>query len=72
MAAKPEAVFNGLGIEEGWRAKQRQWLLRLFWGADFVQFLAAQAVLPRSIWKKGMNSSFSSIKFSFFKSNCTK
>ena len=26
------------------------------WGADFVQFLAALAVLPRSIWKKRLNS----------------
>ena len=26
------------------------------WGADFVQFLAALAILPRSIWKKRMNS----------------
>ena len=29
------------------------------WGADFVQFLAALAVLPRSIWKKRFNSSYS-------------
>ena len=28
-------------------------------GANFVQFLAALAVLPRSIWKKRLNSSFS-------------
>ena len=26
------------------------------WGAKFVQFLAALAVLPRSIWKKRLNS----------------
>ena len=30
------------------------------WGADFVQLLAALAVLPRSIWKKRLNSSYSS------------
>ena len=29
------------------------------WGAKFVQFLAALAVLPRSIWKNMMNSTFS-------------
>ena len=29
-------------------------------GADFVQFLAALAVLPRSIWKIMMNSTVSS------------
>ena len=29
------------------------------WGAKFVQFLAALAVLPRSIWKKWLNSSYS-------------
>ena len=29
-------------------------------GADFVQFLAALAVLPRSIWKNMMNSTVSS------------
>ena len=26
------------------------------WGAEFVQFLAALVVLPRSIWKKRLNS----------------
>ena len=30
-------------------------------GADFVQFLAALAVLPRSVWKKQLNSSYFSI-----------
>ena len=29
------------------------------WGTTFVKFLAALAVLPRSIWKKQLNSSFS-------------
>ena len=29
------------------------------WGAKFIPFLAALAVLPRSIWKNGMNSTFS-------------
>ena len=29
------------------------------WGTEFIQFLAAPAVLPRSIWKKRLNSSFS-------------
>ena len=28
------------------------------WGAEFVQFLAAPAVLPRSIWKKRINATF--------------
>ena len=32
------------------------------WGAEFVQLLAAPAVLPRSIWKKRMNSTFSLFK----------
>ena len=26
------------------------------WGAEFVQFLAALAVLPRSIWKEWLNA----------------
>ena len=30
------------------------------WGAEFIKFLAALAVLPRSIWKKRENSSYSS------------
>ena len=30
------------------------------WGAKFVQFLAARVVLPQSIWKKRLNSSYSS------------
>ena len=29
------------------------------WGTEFVQFLAALAVLPRSTWKNRMNSTFS-------------
>ena len=30
------------------------------WWEDFVKFLAALAVLPRSIWKNRMNSTVSS------------
>ena len=30
------------------------------WGAEFIKFLATQAVLPRSILKNRMNSIFSS------------
>ena len=30
------------------------------WGAEFVQFIAALAVFPRFIWKKRLNSSYSS------------
>ena len=30
------------------------------WGADFIQFLGVLAILPRSIWKNRMNSTFSS------------
>ena len=30
------------------------------WGAEFIQLLAVLAVLPRSIWKKRFNSSYSS------------
>ena len=28
------------------------------WGAEFVQFLSELAILPQSIWKNGMNSTF--------------
>ena len=49
-----------LSIEEGWRQQQRQRPSRLFWGQNlFIQFLAALADLPRSIWKKMLNASFS-------------
>ena len=37
---------------------QRSSLLHMFWGDEFVQFLAALAVLPRTILKNRMNSSF--------------
>ena len=30
------------------------------WGAEFIKFLAAQAVVPPSIWKKRLNSSYPS------------
>ena len=33
------------------------------WGADFVQFLAAQAILPISIWKNRMNSTAFFLQF---------
>ena len=29
------------------------------WGEEFIKFLAALAILPRTIWKNRMNSSFS-------------
>ena len=49
-----------LSIEEGWRQQQRQRPSRLFWGQNlFIKFLAALADLPRSIWKKMLNASFS-------------
>ena len=35
-------------------------VVALVWGAKFVQFLAALAVLSRSIWKKRLNSTVSS------------
>ena len=44
-------------IKEGWREKQRQ--RSAVWGKDFFQFLAALAVLPRSIWKNTRNSTVS-------------
>ena len=28
------------------------------WGAEFIQFLAALDILPQTIWKNGLNSSF--------------
>ena len=33
-------------------------LVAFVWGAEFVQFLAALAVLPWSFWKKRSNSSY--------------
>ena len=30
------------------------------WGTEFAQFLAGLAILPRTIWKKKLNSSYSS------------
>ena len=43
-------------IEEGWREKQ----VCSLWGDEFIKFVAALAVLPRSFWKKRFNSSYSS------------
>ena len=46
-------------VEEGWRQKQRQRSSPLFeGGGGFIKFLAALAVLPRSIWKNRINSTF--------------
>ena len=47
-------------IEKECIEKQRQRSSCLFGGAEFVQFLAALAVLHESIWKKRLNSSYSS------------
>ena len=48
-------------IEEGWREREaKAKVAASVVGAEFVQFLAALAVLPRSIWKNRMNSTVSS------------
>ena len=53
----------GLGhpVDEGWREKQRKRSSRRFGGggAEFIQFLAALAVLSQSIWQKRFNSTVS-------------
>ena len=41
-------------------AKAKTKVVASVWGVEFVQLLAALAVLPRSIWKKMLNSSYSS------------
>ena len=43
-------------IEEGLKQKRRLRSVASVWGAESVQFLAALAVLPRSISKKQLNS----------------
>ena len=58
MAILQNLQFSFLGsIEEGWRQKQRQRSSPLF---GFVQYFAVLTDLPRSIWKKRLNSSYSS------------
>ena len=42
------------------------------WGEEFVQFLAALAVLPQSIWKKQLNSAGLFGKTLYFKMTETK
>ena len=48
-----------LNIEEGYRQKNRQRSSLLFGGKEFIQFLAALAILPRTILKNRINLSFS-------------
>ena len=48
-------------IEEGWREKIRQRSSCLFGGQIYSILCRASYSLPRSIWKNGMNSTFSSI-----------
>ena len=50
--------------EERYRQMKRQRSSLLFLGAEFIQFLAALVILPRTILKNRINSSFS------FKSSC--
>ena len=46
-------------IEEGWREREaKAKVAASVVGAEFVQFLAALAVLPLSILKKRLNSSY--------------
>ena len=48
-------------IEEGWREREaKAKVAESVVGAEFVQFLAALAILPLSIGKKRLNSSYSS------------
>ena len=43
-------------IEEGWREKQRAAkVVASVWGAEYIKFFAALAVLPWSIWKNRLN-----------------
>ena len=45
-----------------WRRVEREAKAKVVasdWGAEFIQFLAALTVLPRSIWKKWLNSFYS-------------
>ena len=46
---------HGIRMERKAKAK----VIAFVWGAEFVQFLAALAVLPQSIWKKWLNSTVS-------------
>ena len=46
-------------IEEGKRQKKRQRASLLFWGTEFIQFLAALAFLHQNVLKKVMNLSCS-------------
>ena len=51
------AVWQQLrrGIETEGKAK----VVASVWGMEFVQFIATVDVLPRSIWKKRLNSTIS-------------
>ena len=42
------------------KAEEKAKVVASVWGAEFIQFLVALAVLPRTILKNRMNSSFSS------------
>ena len=50
--------YSVVPIEEVWREAKAK-VIASIWGAKIAQFLAALAVLPRSIWKKRANTSFS-------------
>ena len=41
------------------KTEEKAKVVASLWGAEFIQFLAALAILPRKILKNRMNSSFS-------------
>ena len=51
---------NSISIEEGKKTEEKAKVVADCWGAEFIQFHAAPAVLPPSIWKNRMKSTFSS------------
>ena len=55
---------NGIAPEHRRKIKteEKAKVVASVWGAEIVQFLAALAVLPRSIWKNWMNSPFLSYR----------
>ena len=41
------------------KTEEKAKVVAAVWGKEFIQFLAALAILPRTVLKKRMNSSFS-------------
>ena len=51
-------MLKGEGLRRKMETEAKAKVVASVWGAECIQFLAGLAILPQSIWKNSMNSTF--------------